>query len=119
MSKTHRSAEDIAAHRRAFIDGLLELAAFYDAHPDLPVPPVPYMHHCLNFEDDPASVLARMTELLGGTTEAHPHAGALQHATAVRMGSVELSVYWIEERPGGDAYRDALDARKARLGGVS
>ncbi|MGW3352092.1 hypothetical protein ACWDA3_53110 [Nonomuraea rubra] len=35
----------IANHRTALINGLLDLAAFLEAHPDLPIPPSVTVHH--------------------------------------------------------------------------
>ncbi|MGP3934242.1 hypothetical protein [Nonomuraea sp. KM88] len=77
-------------HRTALINGLLDLAAFLETHPDLPVPPSVTVHHFPRQDGDAAqrAEIDRLAALLGTDTN-HEDALHGHYATSRMFGPIE------------------------------
>ncbi|MEW9549697.1 hypothetical protein [Nonomuraea sp. NPDC050783] len=77
-------------HRTAFINGLLALAAFLEAHPDLPVPPSATVHHFPGQAGDAAqrAEIDHIAALLGSDID-HEDSPYDHYATSCRFGPIE------------------------------
>ncbi|MEO3892375.1 hypothetical protein [Nonomuraea sp. B5E05] len=77
-------------HRTALINGLLDLAAFLETHPDLPVPPNVTVHHFprQTNDDDQRAEIDQLAALLG-TDINHEDASRDHYATSRMFGPIE------------------------------
>jgi hypothetical protein len=77
-------------HRADFINGLLDLAAFLEAHPDVPVPPSVTVHHFPGqaSDADQCAEIDQIAALLGSETD-HEDSPYDHHATSRLFGPVE------------------------------
>ncbi|MGW2147196.1 hypothetical protein ACWCOT_23045 [Nonomuraea bangladeshensis] len=101
-------------HRAAFINGLLDLATFLKAHPDVPVPPSVTVHHFPRPDSDAAqrAEIDRIAALVGSKIDQeefpYDHYGTSRLFGPVEYRAVAILAAARARHEAETSYRDCI-----------
>lgn len=95
----------------ALIDGLRQLADFYEQHPEVPAPPMPDFQHCVLATEDATGIaeIEQVAAVLGSPVRYGRHV-----TTELQMAGLRVRAYYctrksVHEHDARTSYADAID----------